>query len=49
MKPCILVVDILKMCICIFADEKIIFDKIMAFWTWTIFRIGFCIGLQVSR
>ena len=31
-----------------FADEKIIFDKIMAFWTWTIFRLGFNIGLQVS-
>ena len=29
-----------------FADEKIIFDKIMAFWT--IFRLGFNIGLQVS-
>ena len=33
LKPCILVVDILKMCMRIFADEKIIFDKIMAFWT----------------
>ena len=33
LKPCILIVDILKMCMWIFAGEKIIFDKIMAFWT----------------
>ena len=27
-----------------FADEKIIFDKITAFWTQTIFRLGFNLG-----
>ena len=33
LKPCTLVVDILKICMQIFVDEKIIFDKITAFST----------------
>ena len=34
------------MCMLIFAGEKIIFDKITAFWTWTIFRLGFNLDLD---
>ena len=30
----------------IFAGEKIIFDKITAFWTYTIFRLGFNLDLD---
>ena len=46
LKPCTLVVDILKMCMWIFAGVKIIFDKITAFWTLTIFRLGFNLDLD---
>ena len=44
LKPCIHAVGILKMCMRIFADEKIIIDKITAFSTWTILRLIFNIG-----
>ena len=40
MKPCILVVDILKMCIRMFAPEKMIFDKITAFSTLDNFEVS---------
>ena len=29
-----------------FQGKKIIFDKITAFWTWTIFRLGFNLYLE---
>ena len=44
LKPCTLVVDILKMCMWIFADEKIVFDKITAFSTFIL--DNFEVGLQ---
>ena len=34
LKPCILVVDILKLCIWVFNGAKINFDRITAFRTW---------------
>ena len=44
LKPCIHVVGILKMCMRVFADEKIFFDKLTAFSTWTILKLTFNIG-----
>ena len=38
---CTDIISILKMCMCFFVGEKIIFDKITAFWTQTILRLGF--------
>ena len=40
LKSCILVVDILKMCIWIFADKRIIFDKITAYLTENNFEVS---------
>ena len=47
LKPCILIVDIMKMCMWIFDGARINFHRVTAFRTWSFYAIFSIVGYEV--